>query len=108
MRRNLLFLLLPIIFLLACQISEEERIHQILNRREEALGKKRRNWAGSLWLNTKKKEDSQSHWPHPLLLASQTEPIIEVKPEEEKRIVSIQKNQPQCKKRRRNPGKGLS
>jgi hypothetical protein len=40
MRRNLLSLLLPIIFLLACQISEEEKIHQILNRREEALRKK--------------------------------------------------------------------
>jgi ketosteroid isomerase-like protein len=40
MRRNLFYLLLPIVFLLACQISEEERIHQILNRREEALRKK--------------------------------------------------------------------
>ena len=40
MRRNLFYLLLPIFFLLACQISEEERIHQILNRREEALRKK--------------------------------------------------------------------
>ncbi len=40
MRRNLFYLLLPIVFLLACQISEEERIHQTLNRREEALQKK--------------------------------------------------------------------
>lgn len=40
MRRNLFYLLLPIVFLLACQISEEDRIHQILNRREEALRKK--------------------------------------------------------------------
>jgi hypothetical protein len=40
MRRNLLFLLLTIFFLLACQISEEERIHQTLNRREEALQKR--------------------------------------------------------------------
>jgi len=40
MRRNLFYLLLPIFFLLACQISEEERIHQMLNRREEALRKK--------------------------------------------------------------------
>jgi len=39
MRRNFLFLSLPIVFLLACQISKEEGIHQILNRREEALRK---------------------------------------------------------------------
>ncbi|MGD0915480.1 MAG: nuclear transport factor 2 family protein [Thermodesulfobacteriota bacterium] len=40
MRRSLLFLLLPFVILLTCQVSEEERIHQILNRREEALRKK--------------------------------------------------------------------
>jgi len=40
MRRSLLFLPLTILFLLACQISEEERISQVLNRREEALRKK--------------------------------------------------------------------
>jgi hypothetical protein len=40
MRRNSLFFLLTIFFLIACQISEEERIQQILNRREEALQKK--------------------------------------------------------------------
>jgi len=40
MRRNPLFFLLTIFFLIACQISEEERIQQILNRREEALQKK--------------------------------------------------------------------
>jgi hypothetical protein len=39
MRRNLLFLLLPIFFFLACQIFEKERIHQILSRREEGLQK---------------------------------------------------------------------
>jgi hypothetical protein len=40
MRRSLLFLLLTIFSLLACQVSEEERIHQILNQRGEALQKK--------------------------------------------------------------------
>lgn len=40
MKRNLLFLLLVLSFILACQISEEERIYQILNQREEALQKK--------------------------------------------------------------------
>jgi len=39
MRRNLLFLLLPVYLFLACQIFEEERIHQILSRREEGLQK---------------------------------------------------------------------
>jgi hypothetical protein len=40
MRRSPLFFLLPILFLLACQVSEEERIYQILDRRQEALQKK--------------------------------------------------------------------
>jgi ketosteroid isomerase-like protein len=40
MRRNLLFFLLPILFLLACQVSEEEKIYQVLNRRQEALQKR--------------------------------------------------------------------
>ena len=40
MRRCLSFLLLTLSIFLACQISEEERIHQTLNRREEALQKK--------------------------------------------------------------------
>lgn len=40
MRRTLLPLLLIIFFLLACQASDEEKIHQVLNRREEALQKK--------------------------------------------------------------------
>ena len=40
MKRSLLFLPLTILFLVACQISEEERISQVLNRREEALRKK--------------------------------------------------------------------
>lgn len=40
MRRTFLFLLLTMFSLLACQASEEERIHQVLNRREEALQKK--------------------------------------------------------------------
>jgi hypothetical protein len=40
MKRNHLFFLFTIFFLIACQISEEERIQQILNRREEALQKK--------------------------------------------------------------------
>jgi hypothetical protein len=37
MRRHFLSFLLPILFLLACQVSEEEKIYQILNRRQEAL-----------------------------------------------------------------------
>ena len=40
MKGRLLFLLLTIFFSLGCQVSEEERIHQVLNRREEALRKK--------------------------------------------------------------------
>jgi len=40
MRRHLLSFLLPIVFLLACQVSEEEKIYQILNRRQEALQKR--------------------------------------------------------------------
>jgi len=40
MRRNLLCLLFTFFFFLACQISEEEKINQILNRREEAFQKK--------------------------------------------------------------------
>lgn len=40
MRKYLPILLLTLFILLACQISEEERIHQTLNRREEALQKK--------------------------------------------------------------------
>ena len=40
MRRSLLSFLLPILFLLACQVSEEEKIYQVLNRRQEALQKR--------------------------------------------------------------------
>ena len=40
MRRNLLCLLFTFFFFLACQISEEEKINQILNRREEAFQEK--------------------------------------------------------------------
>jgi ketosteroid isomerase-like protein len=40
MKRPLLLFLLTLFFLLACQISEEEKIRQILNRREEAFQKK--------------------------------------------------------------------
>ena len=40
MRRHLLSFLLPILFLLACQVSEEEKVYQILNRRQEALQKR--------------------------------------------------------------------
>jgi hypothetical protein len=40
MRRNVLSFLLPLLFLLACQVSEEEKIYQILNRRQEALQKR--------------------------------------------------------------------
>lgn len=40
MRRSLLCVLLPIFFLLACQVSEEEKIYQVLNRRQEALQKR--------------------------------------------------------------------
>jgi hypothetical protein len=40
MRRSLLSFLLLIFFLLACQVSEEEKIYQVLNRRQEALQKR--------------------------------------------------------------------
>jgi hypothetical protein len=40
MRRSLPFFLLPILFLLTCQVSEEEKIYQVLNRRQEALQKR--------------------------------------------------------------------
>ena len=40
MRRGLLCVLLPIFLLLACQVSEEEKIYQVLNRRQEALQKR--------------------------------------------------------------------
>jgi ketosteroid isomerase-like protein len=39
MKRSLLFLL-PVLSLLACQVSEEEKIYQILSRRQEALQKR--------------------------------------------------------------------
>jgi ketosteroid isomerase-like protein len=37
MRKGFFSFLLPVLFLLACQVSEEEKIYQILNRRQEAL-----------------------------------------------------------------------
>jgi ketosteroid isomerase-like protein len=40
MRRRFLSFLLFILFLLACQVTEEEKIYQILNRRQEALEKR--------------------------------------------------------------------
>jgi hypothetical protein len=40
MRKDVLSFLLPLLFLLACQVSEEEKIYQILNRRQEALQKR--------------------------------------------------------------------
>jgi hypothetical protein len=40
MRRHSLSFLLSLLFLLACQVSQEEKIYQILNRRQEALQKK--------------------------------------------------------------------
>jgi hypothetical protein len=40
MKRSFLSFLLPILFLLACQVSEEEKIYQMLNRRQEALQKR--------------------------------------------------------------------
>ncbi len=40
MRHSLLFLPFAILFLLACQVSEGERIDQVANRREEALRNK--------------------------------------------------------------------
>ncbi len=40
MIKRFLPLVLPILFLLACQISEEEKIYQTLNRRQEALQKR--------------------------------------------------------------------
>jgi len=40
MIKQLLSFLLPVLFLLACQVSEEEKINQMVNRRQEALQKK--------------------------------------------------------------------
>ncbi len=40
MRKRFLPLVLPLLFLFACQISEEEKIYQTLNRRQEALQKR--------------------------------------------------------------------
>jgi hypothetical protein len=40
MIKRFLSLLLPILFLLSCQISEEEKIYQTLSRRQEALRKR--------------------------------------------------------------------
>jgi hypothetical protein len=40
MKRSFLSFLPPILFLLACQVSEEEKIYQMLNRRQEALQKR--------------------------------------------------------------------
>jgi ketosteroid isomerase-like protein len=40
MKRPFLLFLLALFFLQACQISEEEKIRQIINRREEAFQKK--------------------------------------------------------------------
>jgi ketosteroid isomerase-like protein len=40
MIKRLLLFLLPALFLLTCQVSEEEKIFQTLNRRQEALQKK--------------------------------------------------------------------
>ena len=40
MRRQFLSFLLPVLFLLACQVSEEEKIYQMMNRRQEVLQRK--------------------------------------------------------------------
>jgi hypothetical protein len=40
MIKQLLSFLLPILFLLTCQVTEEEKIYQVVNRRQEALQKK--------------------------------------------------------------------
>ncbi|OGP67877.1 MAG: hypothetical protein A2169_07785 [Deltaproteobacteria bacterium RBG_13_47_9] len=40
MRRSAFFFLFAVFFLLACQVSEEEKIDQLLSRREEALKQK--------------------------------------------------------------------
>ena len=40
MIKRFLSFLLPVLLLLACQISEEEKIYQTLNRRQEALQKR--------------------------------------------------------------------
>jgi len=40
MKRKLTLLLLTIFFLLTCQVSDEDKIQQVLNRREEAFQKK--------------------------------------------------------------------
>jgi len=40
MIKHFLSFLLPILFLLTCQVTEEEIIYQVVNRRQEALQKK--------------------------------------------------------------------
>ncbi|MBP1698381.1 MAG: hypothetical protein H6Q41_3569, partial [Deltaproteobacteria bacterium] len=40
MIKRLLLFLLPVLFLLTCQVSEEEKIFQTLSRRQEALQKR--------------------------------------------------------------------
>jgi ketosteroid isomerase-like protein len=40
MIKQVLSFLIPVLFLLACQVSEEEKIYQMVNRRQEALQKK--------------------------------------------------------------------
>jgi len=40
MIKRFLSFLLPVLFLLTCQISEEEKIYQTLSRRQEALQKR--------------------------------------------------------------------
>jgi O6-methylguanine-DNA--protein-cysteine methyltransferase len=53
MRRYSLSFLLLVLFLLACQVSKEEKIYQILNRRQEALQKRDL----SLYLSCVSKDD---------------------------------------------------
>jgi hypothetical protein len=62
MRGRLLFLLFTIFFSLGCQVSEEERIYKVLDRREEALRKK----AISLYLSciSKSYQDKDENFSH--------------------------------------------
>jgi ketosteroid isomerase-like protein len=60
MRRNHFFLFLLIALLLACQISEEDKIRQVLQRRQEAL----KNKDLSLYLSciSKAYQDKEENW----------------------------------------------
>ena len=61
MRKCFLFCLLLVFFLLACQTSEEEKIYQVLNRRQEAFQNK--DLSGYLSCISKYYQDKEEDFP---------------------------------------------